>query len=79
MTANCRKQKGAEANEDAAGLANVEGHRGSLIVTQHVKFDRLLVAKLLEECEHRTWIADVDAIDLLEDIPVFQSNLFIKA
>ena len=59
-------------------LPNVERHCSSLIVTQDIKFNCLLVAKLLEEREHRTRIANVHAIDLLEDIPVLQTNFLIK-
>ena len=79
MTASCRKQEGAATDEDTADSANVERHRGSLIVTQDIKFHCLLVAKLLEEREHRTRITNIHAIDLLEDIPVLQTDFLIKA
>jgi uncharacterized protein YaiI (UPF0178 family) len=48
LTASCRKQKGAATDEDTADSADVERHRGSLIVTQDIKFHCLLVAELLE-------------------------------
>ena len=60
------------------GSAYVERHRGSLIVSQDIKLHRFLVAKLLEEREHRTRITNVHAIDLLEDISILQTDFLIK-
>ena len=72
-------QQGAATDDYSVDSADVERHRGSLIIAQDIKFHCFLVAELLEEREHRTGITNVDAIDLLEDIPVLQTDFLIKA
>ena len=59
-------------------LANLEVHGCALIVAQDVELHGAFVAKLLEECEYRARVANVHAIDLLENVPVFQTDLLIK-
>ncbi len=66
-------------DEGTVDSADVERHRGSLIVTQDIKFHRILVAKLLEEREHRTGITNVHTVDLLKNVPVLQTDFLIKA
>ena len=78
MTVSCQKEEEIATDEGTGDSANVERHRGSLIATQNIKFNRLLVSKLLEKREHRARITNVHAIDLLEDISLLQTDFLIK-
>ena len=59
-------------------LADLEIHGRALIVAQDVELHGAFVAKLLKEREHRTRITNLHAINLLEDIPVLQTDSLIE-
>ena len=54
----------------SASSADFVRHRGSLVVAQDFEFHSLFAFKLLEKREHRAWVTNLHAIDLLEDISV---------